>query len=138
MIAGRFATMCVVRLDRLRGTLTYANAGHNPPLVVRHDGRVERLTSGGTVLGVFPEATYAGGQTTLERGDRVLLFTDGITEALNSAEEEYGEERLTAALVRNRELGASALHAALWTDVSEFTGPRGFQDDATLLVVAVA
>jgi sigma-B regulation protein RsbU (phosphoserine phosphatase) len=137
MIAGRFATMCVLRLDRTRAAVSYANAGHNPPLLVHTDGTVDRLTSGGTVLGVFPDATYAGAEAPLRAGDRLLLFTDGITEAQNASDEEYGEDRLAAALVTHRELDAAALHAVLWGDVSQFTSGRGFQDDATLIVVAV-
>jgi phosphoserine phosphatase RsbU/P len=137
MIAGRFATMCVLRLDRARGAISYANAGHNPPLVARSDGSVERLTAGGTVLGVFPDATFADADVPLRSGDRVLLFTDGITEARDGADEEYGEPRLTDALLRHRHQDASTLHAALLDEVTRFTG-RGFQDDATLLVVAVA
>lgn len=138
MIAGRFATMCVVRLDRARSTLTYANAGHNPPLLVRATGSSERLSSGGTVLGVFPDATFSGGELALEPGDRLLLYTDGITEARDAADEEYGEARLAAALSRHRRLDAVALHTAIWDEVTQFTAGRGFQDDATLLAVAVS
>jgi sigma-B regulation protein RsbU (phosphoserine phosphatase) len=137
MIAGRFATMCVLRLDRTHGTLTYANAGHNPPLLVHADGTIERLTTGGTVLGVFPEATFAGGEVALHPGDRLLLYTDGITEARDDQDEEYGEQRLTAALAAHRHLDAPSLHQILWNEVAAFTGGRGFHDDATLLVAAV-
>ena len=138
MIAGRFATMCVVRLDHDRGTLTYANAGHNPPLLARANGDIERLTSGGTVLGVFQEATFTGGELPLQHGDRLLLFTDGITEACDGGDEEYGESRLADALCKHRQLDAADLHNALWNEVAEFTGGRGFQDDATLIVAAVS
>jgi phosphoserine phosphatase RsbU/P len=138
MIAGRFATMCVLRLDAGRGVLSFANAGHNPPLLARADGTLERLAVGGTVLGVFPQATYLGGELPLQHGDRLLLFTDGITEAVDGGEEEYGEERLVQALLRHRDLDADALHTALWNDVVAFTGGRGFRDDATLIVVAMA
>jgi sigma-B regulation protein RsbU (phosphoserine phosphatase) len=137
MIAGRFATMCVMRLDAERGCLSYANAGHNPPLLARADGTVVRLTSGGTVLGVFADATFDGGELPLHVGDRLALFTDGITEARDGADEEYGEDRLVRALTTHRHLDAQDLHAALWDDVTRFTAGRGFQDDATLLVVAV-
>lgn len=138
MISGRFATMCVLRLDRARGSLRYSNAGHNPPLLARADGTVERLNAGGTVLGVFPEATFAGAEVALQRGDRLLLFTDGITEARDGSDDEYGEERLADALRTHRQLEAAPLHTALWNEVVQFTGGRGFQDDATLLVVAIS
>jgi sigma-B regulation protein RsbU (phosphoserine phosphatase) len=137
MIAGRFATMCVLHLDRTRGVVTYANAGHNPPLLARTDGAIEQLTAGGTVLGVFADATFAGGEAALRAGDRLVLFTDGITEARDGSDEEYGEERLAAALAHHRHLDAAALHSALWSEVVAFTAGRGFHDDATLLVVAV-
>ena len=138
MIAGRFATMCVLRLDRARGKLMYANAGHNPPLVVHANGTLERLTTGGIVLGVFPDAVFDGGEVSLRPGDRIVLFTDGITEARNGGEDEYGEGRLAAALVRHRLLDAAALHDTLWAEVTGFTGNGRFHDDATLVVVAVS
>ena len=138
MIAGRFATMCVLRLDRARGKLMYANAGHNPPLVVHADGTLERLTTGGIVLGVFPDAAFDSGEVALRPGDRIVLFTDGITEARNGGEDEYGEGRLAAALVRHRLLDAAALHDTLWAEVTGFTGNGRFHDDATLVVVAVS
>jgi phosphoserine phosphatase RsbU/P len=136
MIAGRFVTMAYLRLDAARHVVTYANAGHNPPLLARANGEVEALRSSGTVLGVFPDADYSGAEVPLHSGDRLLLYTDGITEVCNDADEEFGEERLSAALVRHRHLDAAALHAQLMGEVTRFA-PRGFQDDATLLVVAV-
>jgi phosphoserine phosphatase RsbU/P len=137
MIAGRFATFCYVRLEQSRGTMCYANAGHNPPLLARTDGSVERLTVGGTVLGVFPEANYRTGETPIRSGDRLLLYTDGITEARNADDDEFGEDRLAARLVEHRRLDAAALHRTVLNEVTGFTGERGFQDDATMLVVAV-
>jgi sigma-B regulation protein RsbU (phosphoserine phosphatase) len=137
MIAGRFATMCFLRLDRERDVLTYANAGHNPPLLARSTGSVERLTSTGTVLGVFPEVEFRGGETALRSGDRLLLYTDGITEARNADDEEYGEQRLAALLAEHRHRDAATLHSTVLDAVTHFASARGFQDDATLLVVAV-
>jgi sigma-B regulation protein RsbU (phosphoserine phosphatase) len=136
MIAGRFATLCYLRLDAARGTIAYANAGHNPPLLARASGEIERLQSGGTVLGVFPEVEYLGGEVPLCAGDRLLLYTDGVTEVCGAGDDEYGEERLTAALRRYRHLDASGLHAAVLSEVTAFAA-NGFQDDATLLAVAV-
>jgi phosphoserine phosphatase RsbU/P len=137
MIAGRFATMCVLRLDRAREVVTYANAGHNPLLLARASGVVERLAAGGTVLGVFPDVEFRGAELPLMSGDRLVLYTDGITEAPNADDEEYGEARLAARLVAHRHLDAVALHKALLDDVARFASARGLQDDATLLVVAV-
>jgi phosphoserine phosphatase RsbU/P len=137
MIAGRFVTMAYVRLDAARGTVAYANAGHNPPLLVRPTGEVEQLPPSGTVLGVFPDAEYQGAELPLRSGDRLLLYTDGISEARDGAEQEFGEDRLRALLVRNRHLAAADLHAAMMSEITGFA-TSGFQDDATLLVIAMA
>jgi sigma-B regulation protein RsbU (phosphoserine phosphatase) len=136
MIAGRFVTMVYLCLDAANGTLTYANAGHNPPLLARGTGTMETLSASGTVLGVFPDAIYDRARTALQTGDRLLLYTDGITESRNDADEEYGETRLSDALLRNRHLDAAALHAAVMKDITAFA-TAGFQDDATLLTVAI-
>ena len=137
MIAGRFVTMAYLRLDADRGTVAYANAGHNPPLLVRSTGEVEPLPPSGTVLGVFPDAEYQGAELSLRSGDRLLLYTDGISEARGAADEEFGEARLQASLVRNRHLSAADLHRAMMDEITRFAA-SGFQDDATLLVIAVA
>ena len=136
MIAGRFATLCYLRIDGERGTIVYTNAGHNPPLLARADGAVEQLQVGGMVLGVFPEADYTSGEVKIQSGDRLLLYTDGITEVRNASDQEFGEERLTDALQRSRHLDATGLHAAVLAEVTAFA-TRGFQDDATLLAVAI-
>jgi phosphoserine phosphatase RsbU/P len=136
MIAGRFVTLAYLRLDVARGVLTYANAGHNPPLLARTSGQVEALHPSGLVLGVFPDAEYTGREVALHTGDRLLLYTDGVTEARNREDEEFGEERLSAALARHRHLSAAELHAAVMDEVTRFA-TAGFQDDATLLVVAI-
>ena len=135
MIAGRFATLVYLRLDAAHGAITYANAGHNPPLLARADGRVEALRSTGMVLGVFPDTEYRAVSLPLQKDDRLLLYTDGITEARNGDDEEYGEERLAAALATHRHKSAAALHASIMDNVRGFAA--GFEDDATLLAVAV-
>ncbi|HET7218660.1 MAG TPA: SpoIIE family protein phosphatase [Vicinamibacterales bacterium] len=132
---GRFISFfyCVADLDE--GTLTYANAGHYPPILVRADGSVERLAAGGAVLGVFPEGTYEQAQVGFQTGDRLVLYTDGITEAFNTADEEFGETRLVDLVVADRACSAPALQARLATAVADFSQGR-FQDDATLIVMA--
>jgi sigma-B regulation protein RsbU (phosphoserine phosphatase) len=136
MVPGRFATFCYLTLDGQKGTLTYANAGHNPPLLVRASGEAAWLSSGGTVLGVFPDAQYVEGRVSIGTGDRLVLYTDGITEARSSDDEEFGASRLCNAATDHRGLGADEMHADMLNDVTTFTGCT-FQDDATLIVVAV-
>ena len=122
-------------LDADLGTLTYANAGDYAPMLVRASGEVERLATGGAVLGVLPESGYEHQRVSVGTGDRLVLFTDGITEARNAADEEFGEDRLAALAVAHRGCSAPALQARLAAAVAEFTGGL-FQDDATLIVLA--
>ena len=133
---GRFISFFYCIADTALGTLTYANGGHYPPVVVRADGTVERLECGGAVLGVFGDAVYEQGQIAIGTGDRIICYTDGVTEAHNALDEEYGEERLIAAAVANRACSAPALQARLADDVATFTS-GAFQDDATLIVLAI-
>jgi sigma-B regulation protein RsbU (phosphoserine phosphatase) len=133
---GRFISFFYCRIDSAVGTLAYSNAGHYLPVLVRTDGTVVRLRAGGTVLGVMPDASYEEAHEPLLSGDRLVLYTDGVTEARNHDDEEFGEERLVRAIVENRACSAPALEARLSAAVSAFTGGT-LQDDATLIVVAV-
>ena len=131
---GRFISFFYSVVDTSTRTLTYANAGHYPAIVVRAGGEVERLTQGGPVLGVFSEGTYEEGSVQVAPGDRIILFTDGITEARNADDEEFGEERLIAAAVEHRSQDAKSLERSLFQAVSAFTDGT-YQDDATLIVM---
>ncbi|PYU85153.1 MAG: response regulator receiver protein [Acidobacteria bacterium] len=133
----RFITFFYAQLDGATRRLDYVNAGHNAPFVVRSDGSHERLRDGGAVLGVFATRNYEMGSAQLAPGDRVILFTDGVTEASNRAGEEFGEARLLGLLTDQRTLSADQLQAKILAVVTEFTGGR-WQDDATLLVLAVS
>ncbi len=133
----RFITFFYAHLDGSTRRLAYVNAGHNAPFVVRSDGSHERLRDGGAVLGVFASRNYEMGSTQLSAGDRVILFTDGVTEACNPAGEEFGEARLLRLLEDHRTLSANELQGKIIAVVAEFSGGR-WQDDATLLVLAVA
>ena len=133
---GRFISFFYCLLDEEVAALTYSNAGHYPPILVRSDGCVERLDVGGAVLGVFPEGTYEQGQTSLRDGDRLLFYTDGITDVTNPGGEEFGEARLLDLAVANRSCSAPALQARLAAAVSQFSN-NSFVDDATLIVLAV-
>jgi phosphoserine phosphatase RsbU/P len=136
MPSGRFVTFCFAWLDPSRQSLAYANAGHNPPLLVHADGRVERLAEAGVVMGIFPDATYSTASRPLAPGDRLLFFTDGITEAHDAGGEEFGEDRLAAAALAARTRSADALKHHLVETVDAFTGGT-FDDDATLLTIEV-
>jgi sigma-B regulation protein RsbU (phosphoserine phosphatase) len=136
MAAGRFVTFCYARLDVAAGRLTYANAGHNPPLLVHADGRIDALAPSGTVLGVFAESAYEQGEFRLDRGDRLVLYTDGITEGRDAAGDEFGEERLAQSALAHRGAAADGMLAAMLSDVERFNGGT-YEDDATLIVAAV-
>ena len=116
--------------------LAFTNAGHNPPLLVRSDGECVRLETGGSVLGAFPDAPYEQGEVELRHDDRLVLFTDGLTEALDSDGEQFGEERLIQLLCEHRERSAEELKEIVFSAVGDFCG-NTFHDDAALMVVAI-
>jgi phosphoserine phosphatase RsbU/P len=132
----RFITFFYAQLDGGSRRVRYATAGHNPPILLRCDASHERLGEGGGVLGIFPDQIYATGAVQLEPGDRLVLFTDGVTEANNPAGEEFGEERLVALLREHRALSAEQLQKIILAAAGEFSAGH-WHDDATLLVLAV-
>ncbi len=140
---GRFISFFYCTVDTECGTLTYANAGHYPPILVHADGSTERLSTGGPVLGPFADASYDERQIQIVRGDRLILFTDGMTEVRpagihpdDPAHIEFGEDALVAGAVEHRGCSAAVLQARLTAAVSAYAGGT-FQDDATLMVLAV-
>ena len=134
--ADRFITFFYAHLDGPARLLHYANAGHNPPILLHADGSHERLQAGGGVLGVFPRHKFASGAAQLAPGDRLILYTDGVTEACDAGDEEFGEVRLLRLLQEHRTAAACALQAKILAVAGEFS--RGhWHDDATLLVLAV-
>jgi phosphoserine phosphatase RsbU/P len=135
MASDRFVTFFYAQLDGASRRLRYTTAGHNPPFVLRRDGSHERLTEGGGVLGVFANQKFASAMVELGSGDRVVLFTDGVTEARNHEEEEFGDERLLSALRDSQASNASEIQRKVLLAASEFS--RGvWHDDATIVVVA--
>jgi sigma-B regulation protein RsbU (phosphoserine phosphatase) len=132
----RFTTLFYAVLDSARSSLRYCNAGHVPPILVRGNGTIERLSEGGTVLGVFSAPQYDESEVTLTNGDRVVLVTDGITEATNDRGEEFGDDRLIPLLLEYRELSAGELQKTLVETVRSFAG-QPLQDDATVMIVAM-
>jgi sigma-B regulation protein RsbU (phosphoserine phosphatase) len=132
----RFVTFFYATIDTSTHMLTCSNAGHNPPILVRADGSVWRPASDGMVLGVLEHNVYSQTEIPLRPGDRLVLFTDGITEAGSHEGREFGDDRLVELVVANRHLPAAALLDSVFTEVSTFT--RGvFADDATLIVMGV-
>jgi sigma-B regulation protein RsbU (phosphoserine phosphatase) len=136
MASGRFATFCYARIEPDARRIVYSNAGHNPPLLVRADGSTALLSEGGMVLGIFPDNNYEHAELPVGPGDRLVFYTDGITEARNPAGDEYGEDRLKDAALRAHRDSIDAMKGALLADVNQFTGEK-FDDDATLIVVGI-
>ncbi len=133
----RFITFFYAQLDGPERILRYTNAGHNAPIVLHRDGSHERLQAGGGVLGVFPNQMFAAGAAQLAPGDRVILFTDGVTEAFDSDGEEFGETRLLRLLQENCAAAPRFIQEKILAAAGEFS--RGhWHDDATLLVLAVS
>lgn len=133
----KFVTLCYCVLDLKAQQVTYTNAGHCAPILVRAGGEVVRLEAGGAVLGIFSKWVYEQATVSLQPGDRLVLFTDGVTEAANSRDEEFGEERLAQLIAALRDRGAHELKHRILQAVSTFTSDRA-QDDATLMVAAVS
>lgn len=136
MPLNKFITGFYGVVDITARTLAFTNAGHNPPLLVRSNGECIRLDAGGSVLGVFDDIAYTEGKLQLHSGDRLLLFTDGLSEAMNEDGDQFGEERLVQLLRDHRDLAADELKELILRTVSEFCENR-FEDDAALMVVAV-
>ena len=131
---GKFVTAFLGVLDGASGRLVYSNAGHNAPLVIGADGAVTRLEAGGLILGIFEDAAYETGEVTLAPGDRLVLFTDGVTEAMDERDEQWGEERLVELVRSGADLDGAALVARIVEAVRRFEGGRGASDDVTLIV----
>ncbi len=131
----RFITLVLIALDRATGNFQYVNAGHNPPYLVHASGEIEQLSVGGLLLGMFPEATYESATLKLQAGDVLVLYSDGVTEARNDDDDEYGEERLTAFLAKNRGLDPEKLVESLIRTVNEFSKDGKPGDDVTVSVI---
>jgi len=132
----RYATLFFGVYDDHTRELEYANCGHNAPLLFRADGPLERLTSTSTVIGLFPDWKCETRFVTLEPGDLLVVFTDGVTEASDSAGNEFGERRLIEMVRANRQLGPTQLVAVIQEAVQAFSA--GEQSDDLTLVIARA
>ncbi len=132
--SNRYATFFYGQYDPATGRFDYVNAGHNPPILVQ-EGKVIRLEEGGAVIGLLDNCEYAQGSVTIRPGDCLLAFTDGISEAMNEEDEEWGEERLIEALHAYPGGSANDLLLHLFDKATTFAGTAPQHDDMTLVVV---
>ena len=139
--ASKYATFFYAQLDERRRQLHYVNAGHNAPYLLRAGGsappRIEELTVGGTVVGMFPETEYEEATVELFPGDVLLAFTDGVPEAHNPQDEEFGEERLQALLRRTAHLPAGEISARIAAEMNNWIRDAEQYDDLTFIVMKV-
>jgi sigma-B regulation protein RsbU (phosphoserine phosphatase) len=133
--SNKYVTFFLAALDPASGGLRFINAGHNPPLLVRGDGTVERLATGGLVLGLFENVSYDEGWVEIRPGDTLVAYSDGVTETWSPEDEEFGEEKLTRIAVAGRGLGSRALQDAILRELERFEAGARATDDRTLVVL---
>lgn len=133
-----FVTAIYAVIDSERGSITFANAGHPPMLLGRHSSRVEQSDEHGCMLGFFPDAPYTNARLDLQRGDRVLLYTDGVPEAQNSKGEFLDRERLSGWLASANGEGSDRFADSVLRQLSQWRGSTAFDDDVTFVVVRFA
>jgi sigma-B regulation protein RsbU (phosphoserine phosphatase) len=131
----QFVTAFYAVLDASNRTLAYSNAGHNPPLLMEPDGSGKFIERGGLPLGMFRDTRYYEHYLTLEPGQVLVLYTDGVTEAANKSDEQYGRERLEQRVREGIHLGARKMIDFIHEDVQAFTDGRGADDDITFFII---
>ena len=130
-----FVTVFYAILDVQKQHLTYVNAGHNPPMLRRADGTMEELQPTGPVIGLLDEPDYEERSVTLDRGDLLVMYTDGVTEAINKSEEMFSEQRLRAVIEESYALPAAEIVRAIHKAVESFCGDEPQFDDITIMVL---
>lgn len=133
--ANRFVTLFMAELTPANGHLRYINAGHNPPLIGRPDGTITQLSSGGFPLGIIPGAEFEVGETQLQPGEALVVYSDGVSEANNIRNEEFGLERLSDVIKRNLNASAAGIRDKVESALSAFTQTAPANDDITLVIV---
>jgi serine phosphatase RsbU (regulator of sigma subunit)/putative methionine-R-sulfoxide reductase with GAF domain len=133
--SGMFVTLFYGLVDPPTGDLRYTNGGHNPPLLLRADGTLEKLDPTGMVLGIIEDARYREAQLTFNVGDVLVCYTDGVTEAVDGAMNEYGVQRLVDTVRRVHELDAERIVDTILTDLATHTGEQAAFDDVTLVIL---
>lgn len=136
--AGLFITLFYVKYDAINRTLFYSNAGHVPPLLFRQsETACRKLDAEGLIIGVRKGEVYEEKQIQMQEGDILLLYTDGITEALNSADEQFGLARLCSSLMAKHTESPQSIIDAIIMEVAAFTGTSAMEDDVTMIVMKV-
>ncbi len=138
--SNRFVTFFWSCYEPLTGQMRFINAGHNPPVLVRPSSgacEIEEIAPGGPVLGLLPNAVYEPGETRLRPGDLLVIFSDGLVEAADADDVEFGQERLEAILRENCQLPPEDLKRVILSELKTFLGKMSLQDDLTLLVAKV-
>ncbi len=133
--ANRFVTLFYAELDPVSGALSFLNAGHNPPLIVHAAGTVEQLASGGLPLGIKPDAEYREGRTQMQKGDVLVIYSDGVTEAVSPTGEEFGATRLYEVVARNVNASAAGIRDRIESSLTKFAQGTSAADDITLVIV---
>lgn len=133
--ANRFVTLFYAELDPESGALSFLNAGHNPPLIVHSAGTVEQLASGGLPLGIKRDAEYREGRTQMQHGDVLVIYSDGVTEAVSPTGEEFGPTRLYEVVSRNIEASAAGIRDRIESSLTKFSQGTSAADDITLVIV---
>jgi phosphoserine phosphatase RsbU/P len=131
----RFTTAFLAQYDAARRTFEYINAGHNSPIVRRSSGQIERLTAGGLPFGILPDAQYEAASVTLAPGDWLIVFTDGLVEAENARQEEYGEIRIMTVLNNGVSLSPAEMLKRLMFELDVFVGSTPQHDDVTCMLL---
>ncbi|MEJ2628193.1 MAG: PP2C family protein-serine/threonine phosphatase, partial [bacterium] len=116
-------------------TFAFCNAGHNPPYLINAKGSIQELKTGGIVLGMMQDATYETETIELHKEDSIVMYTDGITEAMNAQEDEFGELRLQEIIKENNKESAEHIIEVISSDVKNYTGNTLQSDDITMVVV---
>jgi len=130
-----FVTAFLAQIDCARGGVTYCNAGHFPPILLRADGRTEQLDIGGPLLGAVDGAEFQAAAVTLEPGDTLVAYSDGVLECCNKAGEEFGSNRLMTILQATKQSSAQAILLTLLAAVQDFANGSPLRDDVSLTVI---
>ncbi len=132
----QYITFFVAVFDPVSRSLTYVNAGHNPPAILRSNGQTVMLDTGGIVLGCIPGVAYQEATISMSPGDMIVMYTDGVSEAMNAAEEEFTDARVVEFASSRRHLTPAELVAALEREIISHRGKDSFDDDFTVLIVS--